>query len=302
MGGPELDFSALVQAVRTADAHFSARAARAVNLSLTLRNWFIGLYIAEFELRGRDRARYGDRLLDALASELQGQGLSNVGRRQLYSFLAFYRAYSHLSAAVPPESRSLLPLQVSPDEKVPAVPALSDLAPETLIGRLSFSHFALLTELQDENQRRFYELEAIRGQWSLRELRRQITTLAFERTALSTDKAKLLDLIQHAAEADNPALVIRDPYVFEFLGIKPTELINTYVTWFRRHEQTEGDNPPIGLLLCTRKNRALVEYALAGMDNQLFVSRYQLELPRKEELEALLETELRLHHHGEADA
>ena len=69
--------------------------------------------------------------------------------------------------------------------------------------------------------------------------------------------------------------------------------LNTYVNWFRKHEHTEGDNPPIGLLLCTRKNHALLEYALAGMDNQLFVSRYQLELPAKEEIERVLEAELR---------
>jgi hypothetical protein len=56
---------------------------------------------------------------------------------------------------------------------------------------------------------------------------------------------------------------------------------------------TDGDSPPVGLLLCTRKNHALIEYALAGMDSQLFVSRYQMELPRKEELERFLEAELK---------
>ena len=69
--------------------------------------------------------------------------------------------------------------------------------------------------------------------------------------------------------------------------------LNTYVTWFQKHEMTAGDNPPVGLLLCTRKNHALIEYALAGMDNQLFVSRYQLELPKKEELERFLEAKLK---------
>ncbi len=69
--------------------------------------------------------------------------------------------------------------------------------------------------------------------------------------------------------------------------------LNTYVNWYRRHELAEGDNSPVGLLLCTRKNHALIEYALAGMDNKLFVSRYQVELPRKKELERLIEQELR---------
>jgi len=79
-----------------------------------------------------------------------------------------------------------------------------------------------------------------------------------------------------------------DEFKHEYLG-----QLNTYVNWYRKHEMTDGDGPPVGLLLCTRKNHALMEYALAGMDNQLFVSRYQLELPRKEELETLLEAELR---------
>ena len=65
--------------------------------------------------------------------------------------------------------------------------------------------------------------------------------------------------------------------------------LNTYVTWYRRHMMAEGDNPPIGLLLCLQKDHALVEYALAGMDNQLFVSKYQLELPDKEDLQRFLE-------------
>jgi len=68
--------------------------------------------------------------------------------------------------------------------------------------------------------------------------------------------------------------------------------LNTYLNWYRRHEMVEGDNPPIGLLLCSSKDESLVEYALPGMDPQLFVSRYQLELPRKEDLERFLTAQL----------
>jgi hypothetical protein len=87
-----------------------------------------------------------------------------------------------------------------------------------------------------------------------------------------------------------------DEFRHEYLG-----QLNTYVNWFRKHEMAEGDHPPVGLLLCTRKNHALMEYALAGMDNQLFVSRYQLELPRREELVELLEQEMRELGAGETD-
>jgi len=67
--------------------------------------------------------------------------------------------------------------------------------------------------------------------------------------------------------------------------------LNTYVSWYAKNVQTESDNPPIGLLLCTEKDHALAEYVLAGMDNDLFVSKYQLELPSKAILEKELETE-----------
>jgi hypothetical protein len=79
-----------------------------------------------------------------------------------------------------------------------------------------------------------------------------------------------------------------DEFRHEHLG-----QLNTYVNWYRKHEMQEGDTPPVGLLLCTRKNHALMEYALAGLDTQLFVSRYQLELPKKEDLEQFLEAELK---------
>jgi len=65
------------------------------------------------------------------------------------------------------------------------------------------------------------------------------------------------------------------------------------VSWYDRHVRMDDDNPPVGILLCTEKDHALVEYALAGMDNDLFVSRYQLELPAKEELQAAIEAERR---------
>jgi hypothetical protein len=69
--------------------------------------------------------------------------------------------------------------------------------------------------------------------------------------------------------------------------------LNTYVSWYKHNMMAEGDNPPVGILLCTDKNHALAEYALAGMDNNLFVSKYLLELPKKEEIQQFLEEELR---------
>jgi predicted nuclease of restriction endonuclease-like (RecB) superfamily len=355
-----LTFDKLVRSIESADRHFAAQAVRAVNIGLTLRNWCIGLYIAEFELRGKDRAKYGRSLLDDLARRLKSLGISNVGRRQLYQYLTFYRTYPQIVRTLSAQSLRLFPVSAGLRKKV-RTPS----APEALVSHLSYNHFELLLGLEDDVRRRFYETEALRGQWSVRELRRQIGSLLFERTGLSTDKAQLAELVRQGVEAQSPALTIRDPYVFEFLGLKPREVmgegdlenalldkvqefllelgrgfcfearqkririgddhffvdlvfyhrilkchvllelkadefrhehlgqLNTYVNWFRRHEMTQGDNPPIGLLLCTRKNQALIEYALAGMDSRLFVSRYQMELPKQEELERFLEAELK---------
>ncbi|MBP5997987.1 MAG: DUF1016 family protein [Azonexus sp.] len=339
------------------------QASRAVNVSLTLRNWFIGYYIAEFELQGADRANYGDRLLVELARALSSQAVSNCGRRQLYAYLAFYRAYPQI---VRTASALSAPILARPrlEEKVrtlsaqsPVVPATD---PETLIGRLSYSHFEQLVELADPLQRAFYETEALFGNWSVRELKRQIASQYFARSGLSTDKAKLAKLAQTGAEPTSRRDLIRDPYVFEFLGLQPREVmsegqledalldklqdfllelghgfcfearqkrlliggehffvdlvfyhrilkchvlielkndafkhehlgqLNSYVGYYQKNEMAEGDQPPVGILLCTRKNEELVEYALAGMSNQLFVSRYQVQLPGKDEITAFL--------------
>ena len=363
----DLTFAGLVSSIQQAHDALARQALRAVNVSLTWRNWLIGLYIAEFELRGADRASYGERLLDELAQELKRRGIRNTGRRQLYQYLTFYRTYPQIVLSLSAQSRALLPAAIDLDEKVRTVSAQSPLSPEILVEQLSYSHFELLISLDDEHQRTFYALECIRNNWSVRELRRQIGSLLFERTGLSTDRAQLAEIVRQGAETDSPALILRDPYVFEFLGIRPREVmgeshledslldkvqefllelgrgfcfearqkririgddfffvdlvfyhrilkchvlielkvgefrhehlgqLNTYVNWFRKHEMAGGDNPPVGLLLCTRKNQALIEYALAGMDNRLFVSRYLLELPKKEELERLLEAEMKVH-------
>jgi len=199
----------------------------------------------------------------------------------------------------------------------------------------------------------------------VRELKRQIGSLYFERSGLSRNKEKLSEMANAALQAE-PAQVIHDPYVFEFLGLRAQEILpesdledallrklqdflielghgfcfearqkrlligdeyffvdlvfyhrvlkchvlvelkvdnfrqehlgqlNTYVSYYRAHQMTPGDQPPVGILLCTGKNNALVEYALAGMDNRLFVSNYQVELPKTEDLQHYLDEQRQL--------
>lgn len=363
MSTQAFDFVHLVAAIQQTHVVLADQATKAVNMSLTLRNWFIGQHIAEFELQGADRARYGDKLLSELAQALRDQAVSNVGKRQLYGYLAFYRAYPQIVRTASAQSAQvLLPIATVNTVRTASAPssALPVIDPDTLITRLSYSHFEQLVELNDPMQRAFYEVEALRGNWSVRELKRQIATRYYQRTGLSSDKAAVTARAHAMAEQADPQHIIRDPYVFEFLGLKPQEAVtegqledalldklqafllelghgfcfearqqrlliggehffvdlvfyhrvlkchvlielkndafqhehlgqlNAYVSYYKQHHMTEGDQPPIGILLCTRKNQELVEYALAGMSNQLFVSRYQVQLPDKEEMAAFL--------------
>lgn len=360
----DFDLEALVGAVVAVHVSMTKRATRAVNMSLTMRNWLMGAYIAEYELRGADRAAYGEKILEMLANRLRGRGIPRVDARELRRFRQFYDAYPQIRETLSPELTEVM-------STAPALGIRETVSPKsrspgrTLLERLSFSHLTELLKLSNTLERTFYEAECIRGGWSVRELRRQISSLYFERSGLSADKEKLATLAHKDAEPQSLALTIRDPYVFEFLGLTPRDVmgeseledslldkvqsfllelghgfcfearqkriligethffvdlvfyhrvlkchvlidlkvdefkhehigqLNTYVSWYARHEMTEGDNPPIGILLCTRKNHALVEYALAAMNNQLFVSKYELVLPSREEIASFLEDKMR---------
>jgi hypothetical protein len=96
MSSEAINFDGLVQVIQQTHSSFASQASKAVNISLTLRNWFIGHHIAEFELHGADRAGYGDGLLDALSRALRSRQVSNTGRRQLYGYLRFYRSYPQI--------------------------------------------------------------------------------------------------------------------------------------------------------------------------------------------------------------
>lgn len=361
-----LEFKELVQSIVHVHQELGAQAARAVNLSLTLRNWMIGYYIDAFELRGADRADYGDQLFANLARELTAARLSNCDKRQLYRYLRLFRTYPQIVGTLSPQLKTLLPwggpTEVHSQKVVTASPQL---AADALVAQFSYSHLEQLVDVQDDLKRYFFEVECLRGHWSVRELKRQIASLYYERSGLSTNKNLLSAQVQSQAEQSAATLNVRDPYVFEFLGIKPQEVmhesaledailgnlqdfllelghgfcfearqkrlligsehffvdlvfyhrilkchvlielktgnfshenigqLNTYVSWYKQNMVLEGDNPPIGILLCTQKNQPLVEYALAGMDNQLFVSKYQLELPKREEMERFLADTLR---------
>jgi predicted nuclease of restriction endonuclease-like (RecB) superfamily len=377
-------FADVVTAIRQVHEHCTVQAKLAVNMSLTLRNWAIGWYIREYEQNGSDRARYGEGLIDRLSERLKADGMERMDARELRRYRLFYMTYPMIRESPTPELASLLPAgiwqsltaksgalnaapapnQPSPSIRESATPELG-LSPAKVFSRLSFTHLAELIAIDDPLKRAFYEIECVRGNWSVQALKRQIATLYYERSGLSQDKEKLATMVHQDAEKEEARLAIRDPYVFEFLGLRAKDAVaesdleaalvenlrdfllemghgfcleaqqksivigntrgfvdlvfyhrilkchvlvelkvdefrhehigqlNTYVTWYRKHMVAEGDNPPIGLLLCTGKDHALVEYALAAITNRMFVSKYQLELPSKEELTRFIEEKRR---------
>ena len=330
-------------------------ALRAVNQLATLRNWLIGCYIVEYEQKGCDRAKYGDRLLKRLEERVNTKGL-NVTLFQISR--VFYNYYPQIGEMI-----YATPSHKSPKEQICATASHKFMTSgKDLLSKLSFSHIREILTQDDPLARFFYEMECIKGTWTVKELRRQIATNLYFRSGVSKDPQKLLSLIK--PEVNDTALTIRQPFTFEFLGLRASEVVtesdledalinhlqdfllelgkgfcfearqkriiiddeyyypdlvfyhrilhcsvivelkndefrhehlgqlNAYVSYYKENEMHDGDNTPIGILLCARKGEKMVEYALAGMDNQLFVSTYKLQLPDKSMLEKFLMNEI----------
>jgi len=192
MADNQLQFEQLVAAVVKIHSESSTYAKKAINLGLTLRNWTIGCYIAEYELRGEDRAQYGDKLLSSLANELAGQKVSNCNRRQLYRYLKFYRTFPAIVGALSPQFVGLLPKTVV-SKKVGALTPQSIDAVKPILENLSYTHIEQIVDLDDEPKRNFYFSQCVQGSWSVRELKRQIASLYYERSGLSTDSRTLAE-------------------------------------------------------------------------------------------------------------
>ena len=376
-----MQFLFLLENIKSTHVHLQDAAAKAVNKLLTIRNWLIGFYIVEYEQQGEDRAQYGERLLIHLSKSLNEIGLTEFSERRLREYRLFYQTYPEIRQSVTailnnlPIRQSVTAELVTSLEQLNAIGQTvadqSDLTalqvpPEKLISKLSFTHLMQLLTIADPLQRTFYELEAIKGNWSVRELKRQINSLYFERMGLSRQPEKLAQLVH---ETDNtpaqPADFIKNTYAFEFLGLPQKALVtendleqalldhlqefllemghgfclegrqkriligdeyffidlvfyhrilkchvlielkiadfnhvnagqlNTYLNYYKAEVMRPDDQPPVGILLVTHKNDALVQYATAGLDNQLFVSKYLVQLPSKEQLENFIRNELR---------
>ena len=335
--------SAIVSEIKTVLETARGNVAKQVNSELLNAYWNVGRIIAEYEQSSPDRADYGKQTLKELSRELTAEFGKGFSRANLYNMRQFYMTY----------------------EKI-----------QTVSGKLSWSHYCELLTISDADKRSFYEKETVNSNWSVRELKRQIDSSLFERLLLSrgdANKEQVLALAENGIEIAEPADIIRDPYVFEFLGLpedkpimesdleralvqqiekfllelgrgfmfvgtqqrvtvnnthyyvdmvfynkilrayvlielKTTKLtpeaagqINLYLNYYASEVNDPDDNPPIGIILCTEKDAITAEYALGGLSNNIFASRYVMYMPNKEQLIAQVEAVLNKWHEKAGD-
>ena len=318
--------------------------ARQVNNELLSTYWNIGRIIAEYEQTVPGRADYGKQTLKELSKALTNEFGKGFSVSNIQFMRRFYQTY-----------------QIQ----------------QTASVKLSWSHYCELLSISDPDKRSFYEKEAVNSNWSVRELKRQIDSSLFERLLLShgdANKEQVLALAEKGIEIAEPSDLIRDPYVFEFLGIpedkpmlesdleralvqqiekfllelgrgfmfvgtqqrvtinnthyyvdmvfynkilrayvlielKTTKLtpeaagqINMYLNYYASEVNDPDDNPPIGIILCTEKDSITAEYALGGLSNNIFASRYVLYMPDKEQLIAQVEAVLEKRKENESES
>ena len=365
----------LINSIQSINTGLRDAAAKAINKCVTARNWLIGYYIVNYEQNGEDRAEYGERILQSLAERLDDEGLSY---RNLKLYRQFYLAFPELGVGVGQFLLSqssigqpvVAQLQSNENELIriwqPVVAQFKEsekrevyddlISPDQVFNSLSYSHLVQLLNITDPLEKAFYEIEAIKGIWSKRELKRQIDSQLYLRTGISKNKDAVVALANKEATTTNITDIIRSPYTFEFLGLKGKEVVeesdlesalidhlqefllelgngfcfearqkrilidekyyfydllfynrilhcgvivelkmgeldysdlaqlNMYVNYYKKNFMSDGDNPPIGILLCSGAGNEMVEYATPGIDENLFISTYMLKLPSKETL------------------
>lgn len=357
--GPDAHYDSIFKEIVEVIDAARRSAARSVNCIMTAAYWLIGGRIVEFEQAGEKRAGYGEELLARLAKDLTARFGRGFAKSNLYQMRTFYLGYSDIFQTVSGKSSSVLLPEDS--TKFQTASGKSSLAEVARRFPLPWSAYVRLLSLKNENARRFYEAEALRGGWSVRQLDRQINSQFHERTALSRNKAAMLTKGQKALPEDRvrPEEEIKDPYVLEFLGLKDeyseTDLedalirhletfllelggdfcfvgrqrrlriddewyrvdlvffhrrlrclviidlkigrfthadagqMHLYLNYAQEHWVREGENPPVGLILCAQKGEALARYALENLPNKVMAAEYRTVLPDEKTLVAEIE-------------
>jgi len=342
-----------------------------VNTALVATYWLMGRRIVEYEQKGKERAEYGEALIKHLSNDLTKKCGKGWGEPHLRAVRQFYLVYGDLEKrytlcskfekADETNMRRTQCSELVPSKLPPTKLNTLSLGSFNALFPLSWSHYRLLMRLDEPFKREFYEVECIRGNWSVRQLERQIQSMLYERTALSKRKLSVIAKAHEKPITLKPEDEIKDPYILEFLGLKDEysesqlenalishlehfllELgigftfvarqkritlegshyrldlllyhrvlrclvaidlkigefthadagqMNLYLNYLRDKEKLTGENDPIGLILCTDKKKTVVEYALGGMSNRIFASKYKLQLPETELLKAEIEHE-----------
>ena len=343
--------------------------ARAVNTVMTATYWEFGRRIVEFEQGGEKRAGYGEELIKRLADDLGRRFGRGFSYPNLSKFRQFYLAYpdkailSTASRESPAAILSTLSIESSETGSSRGQPGGASARSQQLATAfpLPWSHYVRLLSVKNDAARHFYETEALRGGWSVRQLDRQIATVFYERTALSRDKTAMLTKGVKPRPEDRVSAEeeVKDPLVLEFLNLKDEysesdleeallrhlekfllELggdfafvgrqrrlrigdqwyrvdllffhrklkalvvidlkvgrlthadagqMHMYLNYARQHWMREGENPPVGLILCSEPDDALAKYALEGLPNKVLAREYKLALPAEKALAAELE-------------
>lgn len=326
--------------------------ARAVNAVMTATYWRIGQHIVEAEQAGKGRAKYGLRLIERLSADLTarfGRGFGYANLTQMRRFYLFWSP-SILQTASEESARARVAQAAGP--ALQTTPAQFP---------LPWSHYVRLLSVEDPQARGFYETEALRGGWTIKQLGRQIGSQFYERTALSRNKAAMLTKHNRRKPVDllSADEEVKDPFVLEFLGLKDeyseTEIedalihhLETFLlelggdftfvgrqrrlrigsTWYRidllffhrrlrclviidlktgefthadagqmhlycnyarEHWMLPDENPPVGLILCAKKDTAVAHYALEGLPSKILAAQYRTALPEEGLIVAELE-------------
>ena len=341
-----MNFESLVNHINGIQNTLQAQTAHAVNLALTSRNWLMGYYIVEFEQHGEDRAAYGEQLLKKLEQRLNTKGLNE---RRFREFRRLYLVYPQLKEEIlryvmsGNEIRHSLtaeftePIRHSISEELQISEVQGNnwkIPANKIFNKIPYTHLKYISKIENPVRRAFYEMETIRGCWSVKELERQIASLYYERSGLSKNKETLSALVQQQAVQLQPTDVINNSITLEFLGLNERALVtendleqsiidnlqsfllemghgfyhrilkchiiaeikvdkfrheyasqlNMYLNYYKTEIMQPDDNPPIGILLCTDKGDTLVRYATAGLDPNIFVQKYKIQLPSEEEI------------------
>jgi len=230
-----MTLSSLILNIETAHNTFQEKALQSVSVNLTLRNFVIGYYIVEYEQNGSDRATYGQKVIENLAQKLAH--IKGISPTNLRLFRSFYITYPQIGQTLTDQLR--LPyLSIQQTLSVESI----CIEPNKLLRYFSYSHFIELVKIDDELKRTFYEVETIKGNWSVRELKRQIETLLFERVGLSTDKKSLLQSLENKKEVFNPVSIIKEPYILEFTGLESKQCYKVVLPTIKELEKLVKDD------------------------------------------------------------